>query len=135
MLNFKNYFEGGLINVWFERFYYGFCFPPVCMEHLWITANNFCIYKFFFFCLQLYWLYRMLLYSIRSQPEQLKNKNKNPVLIEYSYQFMFSDSALFFNIHLATVPQSTGRWASSVHCPFHFQGRNIEYRNKILLRK
>lgn len=33
-----------------------------------------------------------------------------------SYQFIFSDSALFFNIHLATVPQSTGRWASSVHC-------------------
>lgn len=32
------------------------------------------------------------------------------------YQFMFSDSAQFFKIHFATVPQSTGRWASSVHC-------------------
>lgn len=29
---------------------------------------------------------------------------------------MFSDSALFFKIHIATVLQSTGRWASSVHC-------------------
>lgn len=34
------------------------------------------------------------------------------------YQFMFSDSALFFIIHFTTVPQSTGRWASSVHCRF-----------------
>lgn len=32
------------------------------------------------------------------------------------YQFMFSDSALFFKIHNFTVLQFTGRWVSSVHC-------------------
>ena len=32
------------------------------------------------------------------------------------YQFICSDSALFFKIHIATVLQSTERWASSVHC-------------------
>lgn len=33
----------------------------------------------------------------------------------FTHQFIFSDSALFFKIHLATVSQSTGRCPSSRH--------------------
>lgn len=40
---------------------------------------------------------------------------KNDSIKSIAYQFMFSDSALFFKIHLLTVAQSTGLWASSVH--------------------
>jgi len=43
------------------------------------------------------------------------NTNKRSI-----YQFIFSDSALFFSIHFPTVSQSTGRWASSVHWNFKF---------------
>nr|AFK33891.1 unknown [Lotus japonicus] len=39
---------------------------------------------------------------------------------------MFSDSALFFKIHFATVPQSTGRCASSVQ----FQQKPYEQRQE-----
>jgi hypothetical protein len=48
------------------------------------------------------------------------------------YQFMFSDSALFFMIHFTTVPQSTGRWASSVHCGFTVT--SVRRTNKKILK-
>lgn len=46
---------------------------------------------------------------------------KKKAVLFWQYQFIFSDSALFLRIHFETVAQSTGRWASSVHCKFYFK--------------
>lgn len=45
-----------------------------------------------------------------AKPSNTKDKGKERMIkSDTTYQFMFSDSALFFKIHLDTVPQSTGR--------------------------